>query len=125
MIQQSLFAQSTQISKFDKQEIVEIEGYPNAFMVTTPDMEFSDGFKMERGFANGYVILHRGHPYFGVEYDDIPVEVHGGLTFSEPDEVYDTWIVGFDTAHVDDNKLTCNRACCEAETIKLYFQLYK
>lgn len=30
---------------------------------------------------NGYVCLPREHPWYGVPYDDVPVDVHGGLTF--------------------------------------------
>jgi len=32
---------------------------------------------------NGYVALPKGHPCYGKGYDNIDVEVHGGLTFSE------------------------------------------
>jgi hypothetical protein len=45
---------------------------------------------------NGYVRLPEGHPFEVLDYDDIDVSVHGGLTFSE-----DGWI-GFDTAHAGD-----------------------
>lgn len=47
---------------------------------------------------NGYVRLPTGHPWRGWSYDDIPVEVPGGLTYG-CDE--DGWI-GFDTAHFMD-----------------------
>jgi len=45
----------------------------------------------------GYVLLPGGHPYFGKHYDDIPVEVHGGLTFSLTEGDYHR--IGFDCAH--------------------------
>lgn len=71
------------------------------------------------GFWCGYVGLAEGHPYFGKGYDDVPVEVHGGLTFAdachpgkseaygichvpaagEPDHV---WWLGFDCGHAYD-----------------------
>lgn len=61
----------------------------------------------------GYVAVPPGHPFHGVDSDDVPVEVHGGLTYSnlccdeichvpkpgEPDNVY--WL-GFDCAHAWD-----------------------
>lgn len=55
----------------------------------------------------GYVRVPRGNPAFIVEnYDDIPVEVHGGLTFSsfgtEWDKNKKHFWVGFDCAHAGD-----------------------
>lgn len=40
-------------------------------------------FSRDRGHFNGYVALCEGHPDYGKDYDDIDVEVHGGLTFSQ------------------------------------------
>jgi hypothetical protein len=53
-----------------------------------------------RGFeaCNGYCQLPEGSPWLRLHYDDIPVEVHGGLTYG-PDEKR---FVGFDTAHAWD-----------------------
>lgn len=74
------------------------------------------------GWGNGYVGVTEGHPWFRKHYDDIEVDIHGGLTFSEfkppvcfdeliqndPEEInpHDTniWWVGFDTAHFGDTK---------------------
>lgn len=66
----------------------------------------------------GYVGVDENHRYFGVHYNDVPADVHGGLTFSnkcqgnpeghsichlpaegEADEV---WWFGFDCGHVGD-----------------------
>lgn len=49
----------------------------------------------------GYVGLAKNHPCFQVSYDDIPVSVHGGLTYSNvgKDGLY--W-VGFDCIHAGD-----------------------
>lgn len=59
-----------------------------------------------RGLANGYVAVPKGHPWFGIKYDDIPCDVHGGPTFGRPCNIFDSeyWMIGFDTAHCDDNK---------------------
>jgi hypothetical protein len=55
---------------------------------------------------NGYVALPKGHPYYGKGYDDIDVEVHGGLTFAQEGDgknwAKGYWWVGFDCAHWGD-----------------------
>lgn len=72
------------------------------------------------GALCGYVGVAEGHRYFGVNYDNVSVDAHGGLTFSdfcqpygekgeqgichvpdrgEPDKV---WWLGFDCAHYMD-----------------------
>lgn len=38
-----------------------------------------------------------------MHYDDIDVDVHGGLTYSSKNDVDDSWIIGFDTCHCNDN----------------------
>lgn len=55
---------------------------------------------------NGYVGVPKNHPDYGKEYDDVEVEVHGGLTFcvegKDGDDLFpfvDVWWFGFDTAH--------------------------
>jgi hypothetical protein len=61
----------------------------------------------------GYVGLEPTHKYYGKHYDDIPVEAHGGLTYTskckghichipKPGKTDEVWWVGFDTAHCDD-----------------------
>src|SRR5437899_2549525 len=61
----------------------------------------------------GYVAVPPGHPAHGKGYDDIPVEVHGGLTYAEPcqghvchtprpGEPEDVWWLGFDCQHFMD-----------------------
>ncbi len=73
-----------------------------------------------RGESNGYIVIEdKNHPWYGNPrsepiIDDI--EVYGGVTKSEeitkglvdvyPELTYDdvgSWIIGFDTAHCDDN----------------------
>ncbi len=44
--------------------------------------------KNDRGFRCGYVRIPPGHPWHGKDYSDEAlwdVDVHGGLTFAEPD----------------------------------------
>ena len=55
-----------------------------------------------------YVLLPKGHCYHGEHYDDIPIECHFGLTYSEPTLLRDNiiaggeWVIGWDYAHLDD-----------------------
>lgn len=50
------------------------------------------------GAANGYVKIPEGHHWHGLGYDEIHVEVHGGLTYGGGPS---GWI-GFDTLHSGD-----------------------
>lgn len=67
----------------------------------------------------GYVAVPPGHRFHGASYDDVDVEVHGGLTFSascaedapqeiaichvpEPGEPADVWWLGWDAGHAFD-----------------------
>jgi hypothetical protein len=75
---------------------------------------YPDGFTFDFGWGNGYVLLDKEHPWYEKHYDDIDVEVHGGLTFSEkineqmidnfklsPEDI-GKWMIGFDTCHYQD-----------------------
>jgi hypothetical protein len=65
------------------------------------------------GYGNGYVVLPPEHPYHGRDYEEIPVPVHGGLTFAESADNLNWeeldegdkggWVIGFDTKHMRDN----------------------
>lgn len=72
-----------------------------------------EGFEYEivhnlSGYRCGYLRVTLGHPWFGKDYNDIDVDVHGGLTFSERGKACtthdgkDEWWVGFDCAHAFD-----------------------
>lgn len=67
----------------------------------------------------GYVGVAEGHSYFKKGYDDVPVDVHGGLTFADfcadtkdessgichvpaEGEPHRVWWLGFDCAHLGD-----------------------
>jgi len=66
------------------------------------------------GYRCGYVRVPQGHPWHGKGYDDVRTadgdwpEVHGGLTFAEPDTDCgkggedSAWWLGFDCAHCGD-----------------------
>lgn len=54
----------------------------------------------------GYVALPPNHSYYGKHYDNIPVYVHGGLTFASEGDgdrwQKGYWWIGFDCAHWGD-----------------------
>jgi len=45
----------------------------------------------------GYVMLPKGHRYYGITREDIPVECHGDLTYGKFEGDY--YVIGFDCAH--------------------------
>lgn len=72
------------------------------------------------GWGNGYIVIPQDHPLYCLDYDSIDVDVHGGLTYAalvtremlhsgwaQLDEGdLDCWMIGFDTAHYNDNATT-------------------
>jgi hypothetical protein len=62
---------------------------------------------MDLGYRCGYVKIPKNHPWYGVHYNEIDIEVHGGLTFSSlvgldhPILSNGYWI-GFDCMHSAD-----------------------
>jgi hypothetical protein len=93
-----------------------------------------------QGWGNGYVAIPPDSPLHGRDfYSPIfnDIGIHGGLTFSEMANVWndkflkennipkDWWVVGFDTAHLDDNLKNCSREFVLEETENLRKQLIK
>jgi len=61
----------------------------------------------EGQFRCGYVRIPPSHPMHGKNYNDVPVDVHGGLTFGDPEpckehEDGQGYWFGFDCAHLGD-----------------------
>jgi hypothetical protein len=54
------------------------------------------------GHLCGYVHLTPDNDYFGSDYDNIPLNCHGGLTYASDYE--NEWVIGFDCAHYGDLK---------------------
>lgn len=50
----------------------------------------------------GYVEIPADHPYYKKKYEDILINVHGGLTFNEFIEPDNKHLIGFDCAHLYD-----------------------
>lgn len=61
---------------------------------------------MMHGYRCGYVGLPHGHRYYKERYDNIPVNCHGGLTYSRStlhgQEDDNRWWIGFDCGHCND-----------------------
>lgn len=100
----------------------------------------------EYGWGNGYVLLPKNHPFYNIDYDNINVYVHGGLTYSnlfkskefskwvenlefDGDVTYenfnffnDYWMIGFDTSHLGDTEYSCPKSYVMNETISLLNQ---
>lgn len=55
-----------------------------------------------------YVQIPFIHPYYGKSYEDIDIDVHGGLTYSEDylnlenEKIINCWFIGWDYAHYGD-----------------------
>lgn len=60
------------------------------------------------GYRWGFICVPKGHPWYGVDYKNIHLDVHGGLTFcafdepSDPRASSDAYWLGFDCAHAGD-----------------------
>jgi hypothetical protein len=82
-----------------------------------PDLVLAEGVhvghewvvvKVPIGHRCGYVRVGKDHPWYGKDYDSVDADVHGGLTFAEPDVpcakggADDGYWVGFDCAHFGD-----------------------
>ena len=66
------------------------------------------------GWGNGYIAIPEGHPWHGIEYDEIPI---AGLTYSQYAEEnkhskmnnkikHNDWLIGFDTFRSYESNLT-------------------
>ena len=54
-----------------------------------------------------YVFLPKEHKYYGKSYDEIDIDCHGGLTYSDNELIFnplvnDDWVIGWDYAHLND-----------------------
>lgn len=59
--------------------------------------------EIRQGYALcGYVGVTEGHPAFRKHYDQVDVDVHGGLTYGAEPNKDGVWWLGFDTAHAFD-----------------------
>jgi hypothetical protein len=96
---------------------------PFAFVRKNTWMPHTPGSLLDVGWGNGYVSLPIGHPWHGMDYQAIPVLIHGCLTYGE--FFGDRYVIGFDTGHLYDTLDTMPREKVERETkmlLKLSFR---
>jgi len=91
----------------------------------------------KKGWGNGYIAVPPNHFLWGMGYDKINelVDVHYGLTFSDIIDSASTtfkqyapegyWVFGYDTAHYDDSLEKWPQEAVEAETKKLFTQIFE
>lgn len=95
-----------------------------------------DGFRcviigQRIGHRCGYVEIPTDHKYYGEDYDDIDIDVHGGWTYSEytynnyPAEASDkSWWIGFDCGHWGDSKdLELIKSFGDDKTTEMYIKM--
>ena len=76
------------------------------------------------GHRCGYVGLPKEHKYNDKDYDEIDVNVHGGLTFAGKGRKYpvddDRYYIGFDCAYYNDKKdLKLMKELCDEKTYNI------
>jgi hypothetical protein len=120
-----LYAKYMNMSAYDVIDAYEEVGKPLPLIIIKNTWLRSSN----HGWGNGYVKIVPDHKYYGKNYDEIPVDVHGGLTFS--DEIKDDdnfgsegYWVGFDTAHFGDTLEKWTKKAVFGETLKLFRQIY-
>ena len=84
------------------------------------------------GTHNGYLALPEGHPWFGMDYNKIPADVHGGLTYGQMEHTVvgeynlpSEWVIGFDTCHWGDKPEVQDINFVWAELLRLHDQAQK
>ena len=69
----------------------------------------------------GYVCIPATHKLFKVPYQDLDIDCHGGLTYSEKEGK--DWVIGFDCAHCGDTPILQNEDYVINECKKIVDQL--
>ena len=54
----------------------------------------------DMGHRCGYVGVSKYHPWYGKDYNEVDLDVHGGLTYAGMRD--DLWWFGYDCAHLGD-----------------------
>lgn len=107
----------------NRNDIIHLENDSLLPMFIIKHKQWSDVFNfnvsLKNGFGNGYVCIPSWHPYYLLNYVDIPVDVHGGLSYSAYDKEKDMWVIGFDTFHYNDNIDNCPFEYVKEQTMYL------
>ena len=73
-----------------------------------------------------YVLIPYWHKLYKQDYGDIPVNCHGGLTYSGHfllGKKYPGWWIGFDCAHAGDTPEKCDLSYCINECRNIVNQI--
>lgn len=90
-------------------EVMEPEPYIEKDWITKAGVR---AVVLNTGHRCGYIEVKEDSPLCNVHYNNICMEVHGGLTYSARDSRYlptKGWWLGFDCAHLGDATAWCNR----------------
>ena len=105
----------------------EYKGYPCVIIFHTYDEELlSHGLYLEN-YLCGYVGLPKTSKFYKKNYDDIPIDCHGGLTYGS-NQLFgqndpDTFWIGYDCAHYGDSIFICNLEYCEEQCRSIVDQI--
>jgi len=83
-------------------DLIKNEGDSHEWIHTSNGVDFKCFIKRHPNLKHlcGYVELTGDNKFYGKDYNDIPVQVHGGLTYANQEG--DNWVIGFDCAHSGD-----------------------
>jgi len=93
--------------------------------------DYHDRRHSDFGWGNGYVLVNSSHPLYGKNWDEINLDVHGGITFSELVTPHlrgifglrpgaeGKWCIGFDTHHGGDTLAEWTESKVREETERL------
>lgn len=87
----------------DVLDLIKKEGDTKSWIYTCKNgIEFKCYIRRQprAGHLCGYVHLTPDSDFYGYEYDDIPVDCHGGLTYGSDHD--GEWVIGFDCGHFVD-----------------------
>jgi hypothetical protein len=84
----------------------------------------------ERGWGNGYAVVPKGHPLYGIEEPygkGHVIDVNSEITFAgwRQHNGKEYWVIGFDTAHYGDSILKWPKEAVEREAINFAEQIKK
>lgn len=111
------------------------------FISLSPFAKYKEEIRLHKtifstGEYNGYVVVDKKHPYFGMDGSVLNIDVHGGITWSrsgsdsnfpELKEEYhndDHWVFGFDTGHSGDSMTNWTKERTEKEAGEMCSQFY-
>ena len=99
---------------------------------TERQSKVAETLKLQLKWRCGYVALPAGHEWYGKDFNDIPIECHGKLSFSSEnndldegrfDDDKNMYWIGFDCMHAYDTLETCTTQFVREECQRIINQL--